>query len=166
MSRGPKTIVGIDPGLYGAFAVIRRHGGKPPSLVRVVDSPTIDNGRGLDPVGMSELVFEYADEDTAFYVEKQQPFHIDSRQACFTTGQRYGYWLAALMIARAKYTLVQPRTWQSKFGIWNSFAKTTKQASLTLARSYFPGVDFEQKDGRSDAALIAVFGCLQWQKEE
>lgn len=159
---GPKTVIGIDPGLYGGFAVIRRHG-QGGDLVEVRDTPRLDSGRALDPVGMSELVFEYADPDAAFYIEKQQPFGCDSRLASFTTGQRYGYWMAALMIARARFCIVAPRAWQRRLGIWGSSAATTKEASLILARSYFPDVDFAGKDGRSDAALIGVYGCLQYQ---
>lgn len=161
-TENPRIVIGIDPGLHGAFAVIRRYKNRPPTLAHVEDTPTLDGGKALDPVGMSELVFEYADPDAVFYIEKQQPYHIDSRLASFTTGMRYGYWIAALMIARARYTEILPREWQGKFGIWNSYAKTTKQASLALARSYFPGVAWENKDGRSDAALIAVYGCLKY----
>lgn len=158
--RGPKTIVGIDPGLYGAFAAIRRCANGA-HLIEVCDTPR--NQGHLDPTGMSELVFSYAEPDTEFYIERQQPFGCDSRRASFTTGQRYGYWIAALMIARARYCIIAPRTWQQRFGIWNSSAASTKEASLILAKSYFPGIDFAGKDGRSDATLIGVYGCLKYQ---
>lgn len=37
---GPKTVIGIDPGLYGGFAVIRRHG-QGGDLVEVRDTPRL-----------------------------------------------------------------------------------------------------------------------------
>lgn len=159
-------IIGIDPGLYGAIAAIRL---ADRSLIEVVDAPASAGSRDMDVVAMEQVLVNMAGMGAVVvYIEKQGPFALDSRKSVFTTGVRYGYWIALLRSLCIEYIEVPPKTWQSVTGVsWhrsNSRAVDSKEASLKLARANFPDVIFAGKDGRSDAALIAMYGAMREEK--
>ncbi len=149
-------IIGIDPGKHGAVAVVDA---SKSSLVAVFDTPL--TGKGYDKWAMMLILrTHHLPEQTMVYIEKQSGFQRDSHGASFTTGFGYGIWITLLDLLQIPYKEVLPRVWQKRMGVSKNCYGDTKKVSLKLAKANFPEADFGKKDGRSDAALIAIYGAL------
>ena len=155
-------VIGIDPGKKGAVAVvdISSRG----RLAELRDTP-LEKGKEYDPKGMMAILEAYSVPGQSIaIIEKQAGFRGDSHGASFTTGFGYGIWIALLELLEIPYIEVPPKGWQKKMGISGNCYGNTKKASLELAKANFPEGDFGKKDGRSDAALIAVYGAILHKK--
>lgn len=146
-------VIGIDPGKHGGVAVIDMEAN---GLKVSTDTPL--SNKTYDPQAMMELLLPEEGEEVVAFIEKQTGYRSDSKKATFSTGFGYGVWLTLLRLLGVPYKEISPREWQSKMGIYGNCYGDTKKASLELASAYFPGQDFEKKDGRSDAVLIGIYG--------
>src|SRR3990172_8095817 len=103
-------VVGIDPGLGGAVAVL------PDALV--FDTPVGVIGRGKSnkrdyiEAAMADLLRPYADGGAIVVIEQQQAFPGQGRSSTFSTGKGYGTWLGILAGLQLPYEIVHPSVWK------------------------------------------------------
>jgi len=175
-------ILGIDPGLYGAVAVLSVQNG--PSLSSdakitylVIDTPillvTRKDGKvrpHYDLDAMYRLLSKYQ-HATHAALEKAQPIPTKFRRqqldpseksdspgmgtmAAFALGQGFGNWEMALVALGISRTIVTPQRWKKT--MMDGMPKG-KDASRIRAMQLFPGADLRLKKhhGRADALLIA-----------
>jgi hypothetical protein len=150
-------MIGIDPGLCGAVAVIDRAG----ALVALADTPTlsIKVARGVkrayDVPGMCAAVAPYVGAGLHVIIEEAQAMPGQGMRSMFTTGYGYGLWVGLLAALQVPYTPVRPVVWKQAF----SLGKDKEQARLK-AQQLFPGADLRRKKdhGRSEALLLAHYG--------
>lgn len=155
-----KHVVGIDPGLTGAVAVLDM-GGK---VVRVEDTPSfLLNGkrRDYDVPGMVKLFdwlwAEYPDRSVHFFVERQQSRPEQGVASVFKIGFGFGLWLGILTAWGVPHTVVSPQTWQCV--MYQGAVGEGKERSLLIASRLWP--DFaipKSRHDRADALLIGEYG--------
>ena len=91
-------IVGIDPGLAGALAVLDAHG----TLAARAETPTLTlkvqrgTRQVYDVPGIAELLRSYAGYQCQVCIEESQPMPGQGTRSMFTTGYGYGLWIGLL----------------------------------------------------------------------
>jgi crossover junction endodeoxyribonuclease RuvC len=151
-------VIGIDPGLDGAVAIINGTG----NLV-VIDMPTVTverNGKSKRQVSATELAQILASHNSNnchVFVEKVSAMAGQGVTSVFSFGRSFGMIEGILAAFRLPVTFVPPATWVKAVGRGQG-----KDASRARAMELFPEnqADFKRvkDDGRSDAALIAYWG--------
>jgi crossover junction endodeoxyribonuclease RuvC len=153
-------IVGIDPGLSGAIAILQE--GHPPS---VIDTPTTTiksgkkNKRMFVESTMVTMLATLDPKQTHVAMEKIHSMPGQGVAAMFSMGEGYGLWRGILAALYIPYTLVTPQAWKKE--MMAGMGKE-KSASCYRAQQLFPGVEVfgpkgGAKDGRGDALLIAEY---------
>lgn len=156
-------ILGIDPGLTGAVALIG------PAGTLVEDLPVIRDGRfaWIDGSALVHLLRQWGVGDPATesiaFVERAQAMPGQGVSSSFQTGLTAGSLLAALQCAGVGIRLVQPRAWKVALGLAGDPADTDrerKQRSIDRARLRFPHLRMDRaKDhNRAEALLLAAYG--------
>lgn len=138
------AIVGVDPGIAGAVALLDGRGD-------VLDMPA--NPRDLWD-SLSAWRADY--HDLHAYVEKAQPMPRQGVASTFKTGYGYGVIIGLLAGLGIPYETVTPAVWKRKMGLWGR----DKEASRALARQYWPTASLGRvrDHGRAEALLIAEYG--------
>lgn len=149
------AVVGIDPGITGALALI--HGGK---LEAICDMP-VDAGR-VSGSEVRAILLDWA-HDTEIYsvvVEDTQPMPKNGSIASFKLGLNTGICLGVVQALGLPLRRARPVDWKRSQGLIGK----DKSASRGLACELWPdhSVDFRlvKHDGRAEAALIARHGQI------
>lgn len=160
-------IVGIDPGLSGAVAVINTGMG----TVEIHDTPTEQivkaKGKKTDylPANMAALFRVYSHTIDHAFVEKVSAMPGQGVTSMFGFGKGFGIWQGVLAGLGIPYTLVIPQRWKKEImeGLGD------KEAAIGRALQLYPQVSEllsvkrgivtkQQAIGRADALLIAEYG--------
>lgn len=158
----PKTILGIDPGKEGGFAVLDG------DSVIVEPMPLTDDG-DLDVPELHRLIAYYAPSVSRCYLEMASMRPNQSGQ--FLIGRNFGKLEAVLVLAGVKFELVQPQTWSAHYphGVTETDRakryKAIKAARRRIVAGLYPGIDLKKTarsttdhEGMVDALLIADYG--------
>lgn len=148
-------IVGIDPGLSGAYAAIDGNSG---AIVALDDLPIIRDGKlaWIDSGTFAEALEDIPDWcNSRAVVERQQAMPTQGRSSTFTTGVAFGSLLATLQTALLPIEFVTAAQWKRALGL----LKCDKQASIDKARLLFPAASLDRKrdHGRAEALLLAHY---------
>ena len=151
-----KRTLGIDVGLNGAIALVQNG-----DLIGVVDMPTVTldrNGKAKRQVSVPELVQIVKDFDpTDAYTERVFAMSGQGVTSVFSFGRSLGVVEGVLGALKIKNSLVTPQTWQKGIAVSGG-----KDGSRARAMELFPDqmalFKRVKDDGRSDAALIALWG--------
>lgn len=152
-------ILGIDPGITGAMAILGPNGD-----VLVADLPmmTIPNGarkqQVLDVTAMKNYLENWQTRHRVFvFLEKTQPMK-DSAMTAFSMGQMRGSLLAICACLNISVSDVLPQAWKRKYNL----LKCDKDASLGAAKQLFPSLAADlsrvKDHNRAEALLIAAYG--------
>ncbi len=160
-------IIGIDPGLSGAMAVLRDH-----EFAAVYDTPVVavtrnkSKRREYDLHEMRRVLVGWADgtEPTLVVIESQQamPAKLHGRAqgtaSSFATGLGYGSWRGLIVGVGQSFEAIHPATWKSKMlGV----TKGDKGAAILAAKRLFPSAAEHltrvKDDGRAEAILLAEY---------
>ena len=151
-----KRTLGIDVGLNGAIALVVDG-----ELISVVDMPTVTldrNGKAKRQVSVPELVDIIKQFDpTDAYTERVFAMSGQGVTSVFSFGRSLGVVEGVLGALKIKNSLVTPQTWQKGIAVTGG-----KDGSRVRAMELFPDqmalFKRVKDDGRSDAALIALWG--------
>jgi hypothetical protein len=150
-------IVGIDPGLSGAVAVLTPDG----TLQALYDTPTLTlrTSRGsrqeYDVPGLVALLGPYRGAQVYVMLEESQPMPGQGVRSMFTCGLGMGIWLGVLAALQLPCSRVRPQIWKRALGL----GRDKEQARLRAMQLY-PGADLRRKKdhGRAEALLLALYG--------
>ena len=153
-----KLILGIDPGVDGAVAVLSEAG----ELVVVHDMPTLEDGpkgrRAVNPALLASII--YNSHATAAFCELVGPRPTDSTTGAFGFGRSRGIIEGILAAAGIPLVLIAPPVWKRGANI--APGKENKDSARSVAISRWPSQAslFARKCDcdRAEAALIAVAG--------
>lgn len=157
-------ILGIDPGLTGALALLDDDG----DLLNVWDMPTQiklhGKGSEVNAYLLSDLVAEIREmaarrgEALRVIVEQVASMPGQGVASMFAFGESVGVTRAVIASAGLSMLRVRPTTWKRESGLTGR----DKAAALTRAIELWPdkrSLFARKKDiGRADAALIALYG--------
>lgn len=152
-----RTVIGVDPGITGAIAVIRD--GK---LREVHDMPVhMDRADGKE---IARILCRF-DGDVVVFVEHTQPMPKNGSIASFKLGLNTGVVLGAVQALGFPLRRPRPMEWKKSNGLINK----DKAASRGLARELWPSFADQFKlvkhDGRAEACLIARHGLVVLMQE-
>ena len=151
-------MIGVDPGITGAIAVIRD--GK---LRQVYDMPVhMDRADGKE---IGAILTAEMTDDTIVFVEHTQPMPKNGSIASFKLGLNTGVVLGAVQALGIPLRRPRPIEWKRS----NGLVGKDKDASRGLARELWPQFADRFKlvkhDGRAEACLIARHGLVVLMQE-
>ena len=151
-------IIGIDPGLSGAIAVLENN-----KVLNIFDIPVMSEGkknkRQLNSALLVNLLKENIidNEDVAIVVEQVNAMPGQGVTSMFNFGQTFGAIKGICAALELPIYFVRPSKWKKHFELINSL----KDASRTKAIEMYPKLSNQlskKKDvNKSDAILIAKF---------
>tara|TARA_B100000482_G_scaffold139334_1_gene102363 strand:+ start:1039 stop:1533 length:495 start_codon:yes stop_codon:yes gene_type:complete len=151
-------IIGIDPGLNGAIAVLQNN-----KVIEIHDIPVMTDGkknkRQLNSAQLVKLLKDnFQDEtDTVVIVEQVNAMPGQGVTSMFNFGQTFGAIKGICAALNLPIFFVRPAKWKKHFDLINS----SKDASRTKAIEMYPSISDQlskKKDvNKSDAILIARF---------
>tara|TARA_B100001996_G_C18502930_1_gene532186 strand:- start:220 stop:714 length:495 start_codon:yes stop_codon:yes gene_type:complete len=151
-------IIGIDPGLNGAIAVLQNN-----KVIQIHDIPVMTDGkknkRQLNSAQLVKLLKDnFHDEaDTVVVVEQVNAMPGQGVTSMFNFGQTFGAIKGICAALNLPIFFVRPAKWKKHFDLINS----SKDASRTKAIEMYPSISDQlskKKDvNKSDAILIARF---------
>ncbi|XP_073140246.1 Holliday junction resolvase MOC1, chloroplastic [Henckelia pumila] len=159
---GSGLVVGVDPDLSGALAVL-----KPDNSPQVFDSPHLKVPIGkrvrkrLDAKSIIQLLQTIdAPIGTTAYIEQSIPFPQDGKQGWWSGGFGYGLWIGILVASGFSVVPVPSFVWKNEFKLCGN--RSSKDDSRELASTLFPSISSSLKrkkdHGRAEALLIAAYG--------
>ena len=145
-------VVGIDPGLTGAIAVIAD------GNTLVYDMPTFQYSakgfvkRAFDAQPFANML---PSAPANVFIERVNAFPGQGVGSMFSLGMSYWGVHSVCKALGHNVTLVEAKAWKNHFGL-----SKEKDASLSLARKMYPQVDLRlaKHHNRAEALLIAAYG--------
>ena len=160
-------IIGIDPGLSGAIAILENN-----KVLAIFDIPVMSEGqknkRQLNSALLVTLLKENInkEEEVAVVVEQVNAMPGQGVTSMFNFGQTFGALKGICAALELPIYFVRPSKWKKHFELINS----SKDASRTKAIEMYPKLSNQltkKKDvNKSDAILIARFFSDTRLKEE
>ena len=151
-------IIGIDPGLSGAIAVLENN-----KVLKIFDIPVMSEGkknkRQLNSALLVSLLKENVEnnEEVAIVVEQVNAMPGQGVTSMFNFGQTFGAIKGICAALRFPIFFVRPSKWKKHFELINS----SKDSSRTKAIEMYPKLSNQltkKKDvNKSDAILIARY---------
>ena len=151
-------IIGIDPGLSGAIAILENN-----KVINIFEIPVMSEGkknkRQLNSALLVNLIKENInqDEEVAVVVEQVNAMPGQGVTSMFNFGQTFGALKGICAALELPIFFVRPSKWKKHFELINS----SKDASRTKAIEMYPQLSKQlakKKDvNKSDAILIARF---------
>ena len=151
-------IVGIDPGLNGAIAILENK-----KVLAIFDMPVMSEGkknkRQLNSAQLVNILVENINEDkeAAVIVEQVNAMPGQGVTSMFNFGQTFGAIKGVCAALKLPIFFVRPSKWKKHFELINS----SKDASRTKVIEMYPSLSNQlskKKDvNKSDAILIARF---------
>lgn len=159
------VILGIDPGLGGALAVISRVG-TTTRLVEAIDTPT-EGEDARREVSASVLNFIQQHRPDVAYIERAQAMPGDGGSSAFIYGKAYGAVRMAVRGCLVMLVTIEVRAWKTALDLPSrprSEYRQAKEDSRQKALQLFPeGAERFRRvgdHGRAEAALIAYYGMM------
>jgi len=160
-------IIGIDPGLSGAIAILEDN-----KIKELFDMPVMPDGkknkRQLNSALLVKLIKDNIEilENTIMVVEQVNAMPGQGVTSMFNFGQTFGAIKGICAALGLPIFLVRPAKWKKHFELINS----SKDASRTKAIEMYPSISEQlskKKDvNKSDAILIARYYSETRFKEE
>lgn len=150
-------VIGIDPGITGAVAIVSTEDeGRQP----VVFSPELFKHRNKNRI--SETWFwdtlRSLPDNHYVVIEEQSPRPGEGSVGAFTSGWNTAVYYVAAKMHGSRIVWVQPATWKKHFGLIGA----DKDASRATAKELFPSLtgslSAKAHHGRAEALLIAWWG--------
>ena len=151
-------IIGIDPGLSGAIAILENK-----KVLKIFDIPVMSEGkknkRQLNSAQLVNIVRENINnnEEIVVVVEQVNAMPGQGVTSMFNFGQTFGAIKGVCAALRLPIYFVRPSKWKKHFELINS----SKDASRTKVIEMYPHLSDQlskKKDvNKSDAILIARF---------
>ena len=151
-------IIGIDPGLSGAIAVLEDN-----KVLGIYDMPVMAEGkkskRQLNSAQLVSIIKQntYSNDEIAIVVEQVNAMPGQGVTSMFNFGQTFGAIKGVCAALELPIFFVRPIKWKKHFELLNS----SKDASRTKVIEMYPALSNQlskKKDvNKSDAILIARF---------
>ena len=160
-------IIGIDPGLSGAIAILENN-----KVLHLFDMPVMSEGkknkRQLNSAQLVKLLKDNIEnkDDSCVVVEQVNAMPGQGVTSMFNFGQSFGVLKGICSAMSLPVYYVRPAKWKKYFNLINS----EKDASRTRAIEIFPYFSAQlsrKKDSnKADAILISSFFYETYKKEE
>ena len=157
-----RPILGIDPGLSGAVALLT-----PDGELFVHDIPTLDVGgrKRPDAVGLAHMFDAYAAQAPSVWIEDVGVRPGEGAVGAFSFGKGVGMLLGVAAAHFMPVEVVRPATWKKAMGLPTGATKDESRARASALLPQHAGLwPLKKHDGRAESALIALYGLRNAQK--
>lgn len=150
-------VLGVDPGGYGALALLDGM-----SLKHLADMPVFQVTRGkgvkrdLDVHGLARLLDDWKPD--ACFFEQVGGMEGDSPSSAFTFGRIAGAAEALVKRSGARFEFVMPHVWKKAMGLIGTAKDDSRAKATNLWPARADAFALKKHDGRAEAALLAEFG--------
>jgi hypothetical protein len=148
------VIIGCDPGLHGAIAVLDQYG----ELVDVHDMPVV--GADVSPAGVNALIAPWGNNDLTVVVELVAGYSPPGRRAggngMFKFGKSYGVVLGVVAANAMRVEHVTPARWKKDMGV-TSDKETSRARAINRWPKWHASFARKKDADRAEAALIALW---------
>mgnify|MGYP000013443805 CR=1 FL=1 len=156
-------ILGIDPGLTGALALVGKGG-----LIDMQDMPVMPRSVGgtvksqVNAAGLHQLLQEWVrghdKNEFMVFIERVNAMPKQGSASTFSLGHTTGIIEGVICAYGLAHEMIQPHAWKKHFKLTSD-----KDHARALAQRYYPEAALSRKKdhGRAEAALIARYG---WDK--
>lgn len=156
-----KLYAGIDPGLKGAWAILRGDG----AIHRYGPMPLIQEGQRQQAVDSLLLYHELSAEGqaapTMSIIEKVGPVQGSSLKGCWTFARMFEALISVYRVTEMRFSTVTPQEWKKEVLVGTDKSKAAAIAWCDqrwgFATCYFPG-EKNPSDGLADALCMAEYG--------
>lgn len=156
-------ILGIDPGLNGGLALVRRTSAGAVELIDAIDVPTTGEAakRRVDVASALKFIRSPGRTPDHAFIERAQAMPDQGSSSGFIYGRAVGALEACVEGLLIPFTIIESSAWKKAHGL----IKTEKEDSRQRAMQCFPasrgGCLARKKDhNRAEALLIARFGLM------
>lgn len=146
-------VLGVDPGLEGALAVLDIDG-----AISILDLPTTGIGtkRCLDEHGISRWLGNYSIDHA--YIEYVSAMPGWGSGGSFRFGMSFGILRAIVSLRGIPYTLVTPAKWKKHFALPGKDKEASRQRALQLNPHIADLLSRKKDHQRAEALLLATYG--------
>jgi Holliday junction resolvasome RuvABC endonuclease subunit len=141
-------VVGIDPGLSGALAVLNEDGDLDTVLMPVMGAPV----RVVDGGAVARWLSECS--PNLAVIEMAQAMPKQGASSTFRFGQAYGQVLGVLQTSLIPYRIVVSRRWKQDLGL-SSDKEQSRRRAIELLPRWADQFTRRKDEARAEAALIA-----------
>ena len=153
-------VIGIDPGLSGAMAMLGTRG-----LLAVVDLPVVAKGSGagrvkneINPAALSQLLRDWVAghaDDVLVVIERVSAMPDQGVAGVFSLGDTLGSIRGVVATRGYPVAWVTPQRWKKHYGL-----PADKELARARAIQLYPDADLPRKKdhNRAEAILIARYG--------
>ncbi|MFH6786287.1 MULTISPECIES: hypothetical protein [Methylobacterium] len=149
-------LLGIDPGLTGALALLGLTAGGP--SLAIADMPEVH--KTVDAAALADLIRRWP-RPNFIVLEEVGPQPRDGVRQAFSFGQSYATARTVALMLEIPLHLVRPQAWKGHFRLRGG--PEGKEAGRALALRRFPAnanLFARKKDhNRAEAALLALYGA-------
>ena len=164
----PSKVIGIDPGLDGAVALLEDG-----EFKAVHDMPTYVDSAGkrvVDARGVAVLLHNYKPDLVVIEQVGAMPRANPKTgqkvkmgaQSMFNFGRGFGLVEAGALILQLDIEYVRPAAWQRKCGLINAEKDSHRQLAIRQFPRAADALRLKKHHGRADALLIAGHGHGCW----
>ena len=151
-------ILGIDPGLSGAIAILEEK-----KVLSIFDMPVMSEGkknkRQLNSAQLVSILKENIkkDEETAIVVEQVNAMPGQGVTSMFNFGQTFGAIKGISATLKLPIFFVRPSKWKKHFELINSSKDASRTKVIEMYPSFADKLSKKKDVNKSDAILIARF---------
>tara|TARA_B100000780_G_scaffold185613_1_gene130356 strand:- start:1472 stop:1963 length:492 start_codon:yes stop_codon:yes gene_type:complete len=160
-------IIGIDPGLSGAIAILEDS-----KIKELFDMPVMPDGkknkRQLNSALLVKLIKDNIQnlEDTVMVVEQVNAMPGQGVTSMFNFGQTFGAIKGICAALGLPIFLVRPAKWKKHFELINSSKDASRTKAIEMYPSFSEQLSKKKDVNKSDAILIARYYSETRFKEE
>ena len=151
-------IIGIDPGLSGAIAVLKNN-----KVLGIFDMPTMSEGKKnkkqLNSAQLVNLLKEniVENEDVSVVVEQVNAMPGQGVTSMFNFGQTFGAIKGVCAALELPIFFVRPSKWKKHFELINSSKDSSRTKAIEMYPTLSDNLSRKKDVNKSDAILIARF---------
>ena len=153
-------ILGIDPGLNGALALIElgQH-----RITEIYDMPvlSLSKKRELDGYHLANIIDGHAHEISEVWIEQVWTRPGELGPSGFSFGEVYGLIKGICMASFLPVREVSPQKWKKAMGVATGDKDDSRKAASILYPAWSDRWPLVKHQGRTDAVLVATYGKRQ-----
>ena len=160
-------IIGIDPGLSGAIAILDDN-----KIIELFDMPVMPDGkknkRQLNSALLVKLIKQNIEslENTIMIVEQVNAMPGQGVTSMFNFGQTFGAIKGICAAIGLPISFVRPAKWKKHFELINSSKDASRTKAIEMYPSFSEQLSKKKDVNKSDAILIARYYSETRFKEE
>ena len=159
-------ILGIDPGLSGALAVLD-FVDFDSTLVSVIDVPTVNEKakRRVWIAPLTEWIMELDPAPSFAFIERAQAMPEQGASSGFIYGRAVGYLESAVLCAGMRLRTAEPASWKRKLGLIGKDKAESQALAQKLVKNIGDSLTRKKDHNRAEAMLIAIYGAGQLRQQ-